>query len=135
MAVATVGEGFLHRIGLAPESWICRTLGLEFDRQHLVFLAGGPSWQVMHPSRLSMPLLESINPCVVRSAFLQALRLRQVADGLPELSLTVPITNSLAFLFTVLGEWYAEGKLITRDTWAGMLLVCAGIALCVYSKL
>lgn len=54
---------------------------------------------------------------------------------IPELSLTVPITNSLAFLFTVLGEWYAEGKLITRDTWAGMLLVCAGIALCVYSKL
>lgn len=31
-----------------------------------------------------------------------------------ELSLTVPITNSLAFLFTVLGEWYAEGKVIQR---------------------
>lgn len=33
-----------------------------------------------------------------------------------ELSLTVPITNSLAFLFTVLGEWWAEGKVITRGT-------------------
>ena len=31
-----------------------------------------------------------------------------------ELSLTVPITNSLAFLFTVLGEWWVEGKLISR---------------------
>lgn len=31
-----------------------------------------------------------------------------------ELSLTVPITNSLAFLFTVLGEWWAEGKTISR---------------------
>ena len=31
-----------------------------------------------------------------------------------ELSLTVPITNSLAFLFTVLGEYFAEGKVITR---------------------
>ena len=31
-----------------------------------------------------------------------------------ELSLTVPITNSLAFLFTVLGEWCAEGKVIGR---------------------
>lgn len=31
-----------------------------------------------------------------------------------ELSLTVPITNSLAFLFTVLGEWWAEGKVISR---------------------
>lgn len=52
-----------------------------------------------------------------------------------ELSLTVPITNSLAFLFTVLGEYLAEGKLINRDTWIGMTCVCAGIALCVVSKL
>jgi hypothetical protein len=51
-----------------------------------------------------------------------------------ELSLTVPITNSLAFLFTVLGEWYADGKLIERDTWIGMAFVCGGIALCVVSK-
>lgn len=36
------------------------------------------------------------------------------ADGCTELSLTVPITNSLAFLFTVLGEWWAEGKVISR---------------------
>lgn len=35
-------------------------------------------------------------------------------DSTAELSLTVPITNSLAFLFTVLGEWYAEGKVISR---------------------
>lgn len=34
--------------------------------------------------------------------------------GKAELSLTVPITNSLAFLFTVLGEWIAEGKVISR---------------------
>ena len=34
--------------------------------------------------------------------------------GCVELSLTVPITNSLAFLFTVLGEWWAEGKVISR---------------------
>lgn len=31
-----------------------------------------------------------------------------------ELSLTVPVTNSLAFLFTVLGDWWAEGKVISR---------------------
>ncbi|KAJ9603937.1 hypothetical protein H2200_011459 [Cladophialophora chaetospira] len=54
--------------------------------------------------------------------------------GQAELSLTVPITNSLAFLFTVLGEWYAEGKLISRDTMLGMVLVCGGIGLCVWSK-
>ncbi|OAL43449.1 integral membrane protein [Pyrenochaeta sp. DS3sAY3a] len=54
--------------------------------------------------------------------------------GKAELSLTVPITNSLAFLFTVLGEWWAEKKVISRDTWIGMVLVLAGIGLCVQSK-
>ena len=29
----------------------------------------------------------------------------------------MPITNSLAFLFTVLGEWWAEGKVISRGRW------------------
>lgn len=71
--------------------------------------------------------------------------------GQAELSLTVPITNSLAFLFTVLGEWWADGKVISRgtvtvlymlrlprltslDTWLGMVLVLGGIALCVIAK-
>ncbi|DAA73769.1 TPA_exp: hypothetical protein A8136_3972 [Trichophyton benhamiae CBS 112371] len=55
--------------------------------------------------------------------------------GKHELSLTVPITNSTAFLFTVLGEWYVEGKVISKETWLGMILVLGGIALCVQSKL
>ena len=54
--------------------------------------------------------------------------------GGSELSLTVPIVNSLAFLFTVLGEWYADGKIIERDTWIGMAFVLGGITLCVISK-
>ncbi|KAK2785213.1 hypothetical protein FQN52_008550 [Onygenales sp. PD_12] len=54
--------------------------------------------------------------------------------GRHELSLTVPITNSMAFLFTVLGEWYVEGKVISRKTWIGMSMVLGGIALCVHSK-
>lgn len=73
-----------------------------------------------------------------------------------ELSLTVPIVNTLAFLFTVVGEWWVEGKVISRgmspfsirnqakgwsvgadggaDTLLGMLLSVGGIALCVHSK-
>ncbi|PKS07824.1 hypothetical protein jhhlp_006432 [Lomentospora prolificans] len=54
--------------------------------------------------------------------------------GQAELSLTVPIVNTLAFLFTVLGDWWVEGKAISRDTGIGMLLSLAGIALCVQSK-
>ena len=33
--------------------------------------------------------------------------------GQAELSLTVPIVNSLAFLFTVLGDWVVDRKVIT----------------------
>jgi hypothetical protein len=40
--------------------------------------------------------------------------IRRGCVGIAELSLTVPITNSLAFLFTVLGEWWTEGKVISR---------------------
>ncbi|PYI26305.1 hypothetical protein BP00DRAFT_430470 [Aspergillus indologenus CBS 114.80] len=54
--------------------------------------------------------------------------------GKHELSLTVPLANSSAFLFTVLGEWYVERKGIARETWVGMALVLAGIAICVVSK-
>ncbi|GFF32508.1 transmembrane protein 234 homolog [Aspergillus udagawae] len=54
--------------------------------------------------------------------------------GKHELSLTVPLANSSAFLFTVLGEWYVERKVIEKETWLGMALVLGGIGICVHSK-
>ncbi|KAI2630061.1 integral membrane protein [Xylaria nigripes] len=54
--------------------------------------------------------------------------------GQAELSLTVPIVNTLAFLFTVLGDWWVDKKSIDRNTWIGMILSLTGIALCVGSK-
>ncbi|GAP84630.2 putative integral membrane protein [Rosellinia necatrix] len=54
--------------------------------------------------------------------------------GQAELSLTVPIVNTLAFLFTVLGDWWVDNKVIDRNMWIGMILSLTGIALCVHSK-
>ncbi|GIJ82941.1 hypothetical protein Asppvi_001457 [Aspergillus pseudoviridinutans] len=54
--------------------------------------------------------------------------------GKHELSLTVPLANSSAFLFTVIGEWYVERKVIDKQTWLGMALVLGGIGICVHSK-
>lgn len=54
--------------------------------------------------------------------------------GKAELSLTGPISNAFAFLFTVLGEWWAEGKVVTRNTWVGMGMVVLGIGCCVHAK-
>lgn len=42
-----------------------------------------------------------------------------------ELSLTVPIVNTMAFLFTVLGEWLVDGKIISASKSSGSgSLVC-----------
>jgi hypothetical protein len=40
-----------------------------------------------------------------------------------ELSLTVPITNSMAFLFTVIGEWWVERKVISRGKRLSLLRI------------
>ncbi|KAK7952305.1 uncharacterized protein PG986_008033 [Apiospora aurea] len=83
---------------------ICRSASDQSDRQCLVLLADRASWYVRSALRVL------------------------------ELSLTVPIVNTLAFLFTVLGEWWVEKKVISKDTWIGMALSLCGIALCVHSK-
>ena len=41
--------------------------------------------------------------------------------GQAELSLTVPIVNSLAFLFTVLGDWVVDRKVITWGAYFPLL--------------
>jgi hypothetical protein len=45
-----------------------------------------------------------------------------------ELSLTVPIVNTVAFLFTVIGEWWVEGKVISRGMSPVLLVVTDGDA-------
>ncbi|KAJ0381298.1 hypothetical protein COL26b_000643 [Colletotrichum chrysophilum] len=45
--------------------------------------------------------------------------------GQAELSLTVPIVNTLAFLFTVIGEWWVEKKVISRVRLQRVWIGCA----------
>ncbi|KAL5604926.1 uncharacterized protein BROUX77_005112 [Berkeleyomyces rouxiae] len=54
--------------------------------------------------------------------------------GQAELSLTVPIVNTLGFLFTILGEWWVENKVISKETALGVVISLIGIGLCVISK-
>ncbi len=44
-----------------------------------------------------------------------------------ELSLTVPIVNTLAFLFTVLGDWWVDKKVISRGQYMISFLSALGI--------
>ncbi|KAI8147087.1 hypothetical protein BJV82DRAFT_376105 [Fennellomyces sp. T-0311] len=54
--------------------------------------------------------------------------------GKSEMSLAVPITNSLTFIFSLLTGLLLGEELGGADTWLGMFLVIAGVLVCVSSK-
>ncbi|CAO3624951.1 unnamed protein product [Cunninghamella echinulata] len=51
--------------------------------------------------------------------------------GKSEMSLAVPITNSLTFVFSLLTGLLLGEKLGGRDTWIGMVLIIVGVLICV----
>ncbi|KAF0483845.1 transmembrane protein [Gigaspora margarita] len=55
-------------------------------------------------------------------------------DLLTNLSLAVPITNSLTFIFTALAGSLLGEQAGTKETWIGMIFVIIGVGLCVGSK-
>lgn len=120
--------------GFVAESEILSAAGDQFDGERVVFFVDWTGWYVLFfPLPFSFSLSLSFSPQRYVCGVGEEADIYGCGDE-TELSLTVPITNSLAFLFTVLGEWWAEGKVIGRDTWIGMAFVLGGIALCVQSK-
>ncbi|GLH01878.1 Transmembrane protein 234 homolog [Gryllus bimaculatus] len=51
-----------------------------------------------------------------------------------DLSLAVPVVNSLTFVFTALSGWVLGEEIPNKGTLMGMLLVVSGITLCVFDK-
>ncbi|KAJ1967853.1 hypothetical protein IWQ62_001592 [Dispira parvispora] len=51
--------------------------------------------------------------------------------GKSDLSLAVPITNSLTFVFTAFAGYLLGECNYSRNTWLGMALVVLGVAICV----
>lgn len=51
-----------------------------------------------------------------------------------DLSLAVPITNSLTFMFTTLTGKLLGERIRNKETYIGMLFVLAGVSLCVLDK-
>lgn len=98
MAFKKDTQAVLDAGGFIEKSRLCGAAGGESDWEYMVLSAGGEGWYVTG----GFPGDVDREQMLIRLGFCA------------ELSLTVPITNSLAFLFTVLGEWWAEGKVITR---------------------
>jgi len=55
--------------------------------------------------------------------------------GTSDISMALPICNSLTFLFTAATSSFLGEKALTKRTVAGMALILLGIGICVYSKL
>ncbi|KAI9319003.1 UPF0546 membrane protein [Dichotomocladium elegans] len=55
--------------------------------------------------------------------------------GQSEMSLAVPITNSLTFLFSLFTGLLLGEELGGRDTWLGMALILSGVLICIASKI
>uniref|UniRef100_A0A0B6Z4S3 EamA domain-containing protein n=1 Tax=Arion vulgaris TaxID=1028688 RepID=A0A0B6Z4S3_9EUPU len=51
-----------------------------------------------------------------------------------DVTLAVPITNSLTFIFTALSSRFLGEKNLTWDAIVGMILIISGVSLCVLSK-
>ncbi|ORZ03088.1 hypothetical protein BCR43DRAFT_482722 [Syncephalastrum racemosum] len=54
--------------------------------------------------------------------------------GKSDMSLAVPVTNSLTFIFSLVTGFLLGEELGGKDTWLGMLLIIVGNIICVYSK-
>eukprot|EP00123_Amoebidium_parasiticum_P005274 comp16506_c0_seq1/m.14519 comp16506_c0_seq1/g.14519 ORF comp16506_c0_seq1/g.14519 comp16506_c0_seq1/m.14519 type:complete len:137 (-) comp16506_c0_seq1:334-744(-) len=55
--------------------------------------------------------------------------------GQADISLAVPITNSLTFIFAGISGYLLGEKVGNTDTYFGVACIVAGVSLCVYSKL
>ncbi|KYQ60392.1 hypothetical protein ALC60_00800 [Trachymyrmex zeteki] len=52
-----------------------------------------------------------------------------------DLSLAVPVSNSLTFVFTAVTGWFLGEEKVHRNTYLGMILVLCGTMLCCWDKL
>ncbi|KYM92472.1 Intraflagellar transport protein 20 like protein [Atta colombica] len=52
-----------------------------------------------------------------------------------DLSLAVPVSNSLTFVFTAITGWFLGEEKVHRNTYLGMILVLCGTMLCCWDKL
>ena len=74
----------------------------------------GSVWFFLLIGQAGMSSLPSLLPTSLCASLAPKQKGHMPTLHMTELSLTVPIVNTMAFLFTVLGEWYVEGKVISR---------------------
>ncbi|XP_071644892.1 transmembrane protein 234 homolog isoform X2 [Temnothorax longispinosus] len=51
-----------------------------------------------------------------------------------DLSLAVPVSNSLTFVFTAITGWFLGEEKVHRNTYLGMMLILCGTTLCCWDK-
>lgn len=95
---------------------------------------------VQHPNRVTRFILE-MKFLVLNWQYMLPFTINQLGAvlyyttiGQAEITLAVPITNSLTFLFTTVFGWLL-GEDISKWTVTGVVLVLSGVVMCVISKI
>ncbi|XP_011139156.1 transmembrane protein 234 homolog isoform X3 [Harpegnathos saltator] len=52
-----------------------------------------------------------------------------------DISLAVPVSNSLTFVFTAITGWFLGEEKVHRNTYMGMILILCGTILCCWDKI
>lgn len=52
-----------------------------------------------------------------------------------DISLAVPVSNSLTFVFTAMTGWFLGEEKVHKNTYLGMILILSGTTLCCWDKL
>ncbi|KAL6436567.1 hypothetical protein ACFW04_004795 [Cataglyphis niger] len=52
-----------------------------------------------------------------------------------DISLAVPVSNSLTFMFTAITGWFLGEEKVHKNTYLGMIFILCGTALCCWDKL
>ncbi|XP_036149696.1 transmembrane protein 234 homolog isoform X2 [Monomorium pharaonis] len=52
-----------------------------------------------------------------------------------DISLALPVSNSLTFVFTAITGWFLGEEKVHRNTYLGMILILCGTTLCCWDKM
>ncbi|XP_019696903.1 transmembrane protein 234 homolog isoform X4 [Harpegnathos saltator] len=79
--------------------------------------------------------LEDVKAMSVYGQFIQEILFLVTNLKSTDISLAVPVSNSLTFVFTAITGWFLGEEKVHRNTYMGMILILCGTILCCWDKI
>lgn len=126
--------------GLVNALWLC-TVALLWGFTNPFIKQGGAGIERISTGNRVTQFLAELKFLFTNWKYLLPFSINQLGSVLfyitlssTELSLAVPITNSLTFVFTAIAGTLLGEKIESKETYIGMALVTLGVGLCVMGK-